>query len=93
MGGSSCELAHLALEAFTAAGGARGQTIIRLFVDVVSGFASSVVALTLPLERRDASVDAQLGEVGFSTDEIEDIWWQNASADERGRYPNTCRGW
>ena len=82
MGGSSCELAHLALEAFTAAGVARQQTVIRLFVDVVSAFASIVVALTLPLERRNAGVDSQLTELGFSTEEIEDIWWQHANAGE-----------
>ena len=57
---------------------------MRVFIDVISAFASIVVALSLPLSQRNDDADDLLKGVWFSDAEVADIWASNAEAGDRG---------
>ena len=89
--GLGCELAHLGVEAFNAAGTMMKRTVVRVSVDVVQAFASIVAGLHLPLSGREDTIRGMLGSAGFSDDEIGAIMlegkaqeeWDNASVHMR----------
>ena len=89
--GLGCELAHLGVEAFNAAGSMLKRTVVRVFVDVVQAFASIVAGLHLPLSGREPTNRDMLGTAGFTVAEMDEILkegkaqeeWDNASVHMR----------
>ena len=72
-GSASCELAHVAVQAFGAIGAVLKKTVVRVYIDVVQAYASIVTALTIPLEDNVEAARLLLAEGGFSEDDIDEI--------------------
>ena len=82
LGPASCEMAHLAVECSASIASAGGQTLVRVFMDVIQAFPSIMVALSLPLADRHDDTVTFLAEAGFGHDEVSDILASNAAASE-----------